>query len=119
MQITRKRRRKKRRLQKFRPLPTRLRRLRLVTPVTYARFYGKYVTSVGKTKRFSFQVRMDPGTGGFAQYSTVRNICGNLLRNEIPLHKPGQIFSLAELLHRTKWVRVRRIVEYKVGMRYG
>jgi len=112
-----------RRLPKFNPLPAYLRNLReLISPIVYARFYGNFVTTTGKLRRFSFQVRLDAARArlsGAEKYRIVRAICGKLLLNQIPKHKPGQVFSISELFDMTRWIQVRKVLQYKLGMAYG
>jgi hypothetical protein len=110
-----------RKLPKLNPLPKQIEKLRqyFAPTETYARFYGEYATSLGKIRRFSFQVALDPDTRGWEKYSIISHICNTILQNKIPLHEPGQVFSFHELYHHTQWVRVRSILQYKVGMAYG
>lgn len=112
---------KLRKLPKFKPLPAGLLSARkyFAGTKTYARFYGNFITPTGKIRRFSFQVILDSGLSGWEKYDVVRSVCGNLLQNEIPMHEPGQIFSFHELLHHTEWIRVRKVLQYKVGMTYA
>jgi hypothetical protein len=113
-------------LPKFKPLPTKLENMRnalrnyFATFKTYARFYGDYLDIfTRKRKRFSFQVFLDSTLTGGEKYEIVSSICNLILKNKIPLHEPGQIFSYHELLHHTHWTPVRRLLQYEVGMRYG
>jgi len=111
---------KYRRLPKFDPLPAYLRNLReLISPIVYARFYGNFVTTTGKLRRFSFQVKLDADLSGAEKYRIVRAIVRKLLLNQIPKHEPGQVFSFSELFKMTRWIQVRKVLQYKVGMAYG
>lgn len=112
---------KGKRIPEFRPLPAMFRgRRKMVNPKDYARIYGNCVTRFGRIKRFSFQFRIDLTKSHRLLYRQIRAICGRILNNEIPIHKQGQAFqSFGELLRRTPWIRVRRIRNYKVGVRYG
>ena len=112
--------RKRRELPDFDSLPAYLRDLRAhISPITYARFYGNFVTKTGKLRRFSFQVKLTANLSGKEKYRIVRAICGKLLLNKIPTHEPGQVFSFNELWHQTRWIRVRKLRQYEVGMGYG
>lgn len=112
---------KYRKISKFNPLPADLRnRLNhLLHPTCCARFYGNFETITGKIRRFSFQVDLGPYWSGAEMYKAVRLVCVNILQDRIPIHEQGQIFSLDDLLHSTPWFRVRRILDYEVGMTYG
>jgi hypothetical protein len=111
---------KYRKIPKFDPLPAGLRNtLNFLHPTCYARYYGNVETITGKIRRFSFQVNLDPYWNGAEMGRAVRLVCGNILQGRIPIHEQGQIFSLRELLHFTPWVRVRKVLEYKVEVRSG
>lgn len=117
-----KKRAKYRRLPKFERMPDSLRKLReqmeLMYPAIYARFYGKFITTTGMLRRFSFQVKLDAGLSGQKMYKIVREIVSALLLNKIPRHRPGEVFSVSEL-EQARWVVVRKVLQYKVGMVYG
>ena len=111
---------------KFKPLPTKLENMRIALEnygfsfKTYGRFYGDYIDScTRKRKRFSFQVFLSSTLSGRDRYEIIRSICNSLLKNRIPLHNPGEIFSYHELLHHKHWTPVRRLLQYEVGMIYG
>lgn len=103
---------------RLRPLPPHL-RMRRVLYREYARFYGTYRSMTGKTKRFSFAVKVDPRLSPKAKYEYIVMTCNALLDRYAPQHKQGQIFAtFNELLNETPWFRVRKILRYKAGMRY-
>jgi hypothetical protein len=103
---------------KFTPLPMGLRG-RVVDENDYARFYGTYVNRQRKKKRFSFQVRMSPILSGKQKYRKIVTVCSNLLNRLIPVHTDGQVFSsFKELLNRTEWQKVRRLLMYEVNVEY-
>jgi hypothetical protein len=107
----------------FRRMPTRVlsyRTLGRAEHRDYARFYGNFTTMVGKLKRFSFQVRADTVRNNKMLYQLIKATCGKILRNQVPVHTQGQTFSsFGELFRRTPWIRVRKVRNYKVGMKYG
>jgi hypothetical protein len=104
----------------FRPLPPAILGLRLrARHNEYARFYGNYVSMTGKKKRFSFQVTVNPRLKNKQKYRLIVKTVGALLNNTIPEHVQGEVFdSFQELHYKTRWLRVRRLNEYKAGMHY-
>jgi hypothetical protein len=106
--------------ERFRPAPPYLRASRNRARYReYARFYGLYVNRAGKRNRFSFSVRVNPRLTNAEKYRYYVSVCNALLSEEIPEHRQGDIFdSFRELLWRTNWFRVRRLVEYKAGAVY-
>ena len=104
---------------KFRILPTNLRHRQRVTPVNYVRAYGNYVTKQGKTKRFSFQIRVKTAMKRMILYKLIRHMCTKLKHNKIPLHKQGQVFeNFGELFNLTGWIKVRKVLSYRPGVVY-
>jgi len=85
---------KERKLPKLNPLPTYIANLRkYFAPMhAYARFYGNFVTSTGKTRRFSFQVILPFDLNGYDKYRVVRSVCNRRLQKEITLHNIHQQF---------------------------
>lgn len=108
-----------RRIPKFRPLPTNLRKRR-VTHVDYARFYGNYTTKTGKIKRFSFQIKMPDYLSGKVMHKMIRLTVEKIHSfNLIPYYEKGQnTFTFGELMQRTQWIKVRKVRDYKAGMVY-
>jgi hypothetical protein len=104
----------------FRPVPSSLRATRVFARHReYARFYGSYRSETGKTRRFSFQVKIARSLSNRKKSILIRNVVSNILDRRVPVHKMGQSFSsFRELLRRTTWVRVRRILDYKAGVKY-
>lgn len=104
----------------FRTVPSSLRRLRYGARYReYARFYGLYINRIGKRKRFSYSVRISPRLSNRRKYRYIVIVCNALLNKEIPEHRQGEVFySFRELLHETRWVRVRRLLEYHAGVEY-
>lgn len=104
----------------FRPLPSDLRGLRDRARYSeFARFYGSFDRMNWKIGRFSFQVEMSPWLSNNEKYRLIVTTVNALRDNTIPEHEQGQVFrSFQELFHRTKWVRVRRLRQYKAGMVY-
>ena len=105
---------------KFRPLPSDLRAMRYGARYdVYARVYALYETTTGKRKRASFQVYKNPRMSNKTFGQAIRVVIRNILDKRIPVHKQGEVFSsFNELLRRTKWVRVRKILRYKAGAIY-
>jgi len=100
------------------PLHLRARRDRVIQR-DYARFYGSYRATTGQTRRFSFQVKVSRRLSARDKMKLIRTVCLNIKDRELPAHKMGQTFdSFKELLRRTAWFRVRRILNYQAGMRY-
>ena len=105
------------------PVPSRLKRMRYGAPYRAdLRFYGLVESLTGKRKRVSFQVKV-----GSTLMRNKRRL-GELIRavvkaikyqKTIPVHRQGDVFSsFKELFDRTKWVRIRRLLDYKAGMHY-
>lgn len=105
---------------KFRPVPLHLKQLRYGAQHSqYARFYGLYQTITGKKKRFSYVVKISQRLSERQVYRLMVVACGALLDSAIPEHKRGQVFSsFGELLRRTRWFRIRKIIRYKAGVIY-
>lgn len=111
---------KDRKLPKLKSLPEMKEALRnyFASIKTYARFYGDYVTLVGKKNRFSFQVLLSSSLTGPEKYDVVTAICNKILQNKVPLHEPGQVFNFHELLHHTQWIPIRKLLNYKADVNY-
>ncbi len=105
---------------KFQPIPTNLRKRRRVTPQQYARFYANYETKVGKIKRSSCQVKVDPNKNHEVLRRLIKYASERMgKRNQIPLCKNGHVFDdFGDFLHGVPWIRVRRVRSYKAGMHY-
>ena len=87
--------------------------------LSYARFYGLYVNKKGETKRFSFQVRINPRYSNKLVGRLVRVVCNMLLDKNIPEHRMGQIFpSFWNLIKNARWIRVEKLLDYKAGVQY-
>jgi hypothetical protein len=107
---------------KLRQVPSSLRRLRRgASHDWYARFYGLYETATGKIKRFSFQVRIGSALKrnrrklAWLMRMTVRA----LKDRTVPEHTQGEVFSsFRELIFKTSWFKVRRLLDYKAGVIY-
>jgi len=108
---------------RLRIVPARLKRMRHgVTPRWYARFYGNYVSTTGKRKRFSFQVKIS------RRLSQNRRTLARLIRSTcialkydrmVPEHIQGEIFpTFLTLLYRTPWFGIRRLMNYEPGVVY-
>ena len=106
--------------ERFRPAPAYLRASRHGARYRgYARFYGLYETMRGNKKRFSFSVRVNPRLTNAEKYRYIVIVCNELLNKEIPEHRQGDVFSsFRELLFRTDWFRVRKLIDYKAGVVY-
>lgn len=104
---------------KFRPMPIRFRSGRPKEQKDYGRFYGNYNPLHEKTiKRFSFQVKTDMRNPRLLG-RLMRITCGKIVRNNIPLAKTGQTFdSFGDLLHRTPWIKVKKVRNYHAGVIY-
>ena len=107
---------------KLRPVPSSLRRLRRGARYDWhGRFYGLYETTTGKRKRFSFQVRVGSALKrnrrklGWLMRMTVRA----LKDKTVPQHRQGEVFSsFRELIFKTRWFKVRRMLDYRAGVIY-
>ena len=85
----------------------------------YARFYGTYRSTTGKTKRFSYAVRVNPRLSRAVKYRLMVVMVNALLNKNVPQHRQGQVFpNFHELLLYTPWFRVRKLLQYKAGMHY-
>jgi hypothetical protein len=107
---------KTRKIPKYISMPEAIAKIRTYfSSDTYARFYGNYTSRLGKHRRFSFQVKLNPEDN---KYRIITAICGRLLDETIPFHSPGQVFSVDNILNYAEWIPIRRLEKYKVGMRY-
>ena len=112
--------RKTSRRKNFRPAPIALKRTRRGALYrAWARFYGLYKTMIGKKKRFSFSIRISPKLSNQAVHRYIVIVCNALLNKEIPVHRMGDVFhSFRELIHKTEWVEVRKLLNYHAGVIY-
>jgi len=99
-------------------------KLRKKGTVGYARFYALFEDIRGKKKRASFAVRvrskyLASTSQRRALMRWIRTVCNAMLDNTMPVHKYGQRFkSFRELLKETKWVEIRRLLDYRAGVVY-
>lgn len=108
-------------MKKFVPLPPYLRDMRGKTgQQDYLRLYGLFVPELSiREKRFGFSVRINPKLSDRQVRKKVAEVINNLLNRKVPEHKKGQIFrSFKELLERTHWKKVRKVLSYKAGVIY-
>jgi hypothetical protein len=112
--------RNRRRLPPFRPLPIDLRRRRRgMAPRQYARAYERYESKTGRVKRQSFSVKVDPDKNPIVQYKLMRHLSNKLKRGLIPLVPQGTMFDdFGDLFIGTRWIKVKKVLSYKVGMEY-
>jgi hypothetical protein len=108
---------------KLRAIPSRLKRMRYGAPYRGdLRVYGLVETLTGKRKRISFQVKVSTALLRNKQkLMQLIRATVNVIKNQkmIPVHRQGDVFSsFKELFDRTKWVRIRRLLDYKAGMHY-
>jgi len=86
------------------------------------RVYGLVETLTGKLKRISFQVKVGSSLMKNKQklMQLIRaTVTAIKYHKKIPVHRQGDVFSsFKELFDRTKWVRIRRLLDYKAGMHY-
>lgn len=53
------------------------------------------------------------------KYKLIRDVVLTIKDRKLPEHKMGQRFSsFKELLRRTPWFRVRKILNYEAGIKY-
>jgi 23S rRNA maturation mini-RNase III len=107
-----------RKMPEFKPLPPRIRGVRYEGPEC-ARFYGLYKTKQNKTKPFRFHVEISDKISNKTKGKLIRDVCGHLLDNEIPIHKRGQTFNSFKKLNKTGWINVKEILEYEAGIEYA
>jgi hypothetical protein len=108
---------------KFRPVPLRLRQNRYGAPYRgELRFYGLVETLKGNRKHVSFQVHVSPRllTNRQRLSELIRALCNAIkYQKKIPVHIQRQSFSsFQELFNRTRWVEIKKLLDYKAGMRY-
>lgn len=108
---------------KFRPVPSRLRRMRYGAHYRGDfRVYGLVETMTGKKRRVSFQVRISSALMRNRRklMELIRATCIALkYQKKIPAHRQGDVFSsFDELFNTTRWVSIRRLLGYKAGMHY-
>lgn len=86
------------------------------------RVYGLVETMTGKRKRLSFQVKVSSTLMRNKRRlnELIRAIVNAIkYQKKVPVHRQGDVFSsFSELFNRTEWVRIRRLLTYKVGMHY-
>ena len=110
--------RRERKIPRFRPIPTHLRR-HMGVPKQYARFYVNYETKNGIWKRSSFHIRIPNSASGSMNNKMIRFTCNKIKDFKmIPLLKHGEEVTFGELHQRTQWIKVRRIKYYEAGMFY-
>jgi hypothetical protein len=114
---------KKSKKKKFGTVPSRLTRIRYGAPYRGdLRVYGLVETETGKRKRISFQVKVGSALMKNKQklMQLIRATVNSIkYQKMIPVHRQGDVFSsFKELFDRTKWVRIRRLLDYKAGMHY-
>lgn len=103
---------------RFRILPGYLRYSRVYSN-NFARFYGLYLSSLGKAYRFSFQVQVAPSMSKERLSQLIRLTVGRLkIMSTIPQHRQGQVFKSFQELFKVPWFRVRRLVKYRAGVVY-
>jgi len=84
----------------------------------YARFYGRYKTTTGKVKGFEWQVKVSERIRPKALFKLIRHACGKLLHeNALPVHRKGETFPNFITLFRSRWVHIRKILNYDVAVR--
>jgi hypothetical protein len=109
--------RTERRIPKFRPLPTNLRRP--VEHRMYKRFYGNCNTKTGKIKKFIFEVELPNSFNGKMKHRAIRYICEKIkYEKSIPLLKKGERVRLSDLMLKVPWIRVRKIRVYETQSVY-
>jgi hypothetical protein len=103
----------------YRPVPEDLSKRRRMAP-DYANFYGSYETKLGKWKRFSFKVKVDPNKNRIVLYKLIKHTCSLLKRKLIPKVPNGHVFDdFGDCLHGVDWMKVRSLHDYRAGMRYA
>jgi hypothetical protein len=109
---------------KYRKAPSRFMRMRYGVPRRGdLRVYGLIKTMTGKTKRISFQVKIGSGLmRNKRKLSRLIRTVVNAIKyqKKVPVHRQGDVFSsFKELFDRTKWVKIRRLLDYKAGVIYA
>jgi len=85
----------------------------------YTRMYGRYENRKGQVKGFSFQVKISPRLRGKVMALHIRHIIGKMLYEHIlPTHRKGESFGSFRELYRSQWVRIRKVLDYDVKMKY-
>lgn len=82
------------------------------------KLYGRYRTTTGKTKGFDFYVKVSRKLSGKLLYKLITHTC-NKLRHErtLPVHRKGESFPSFLTLFRSKWIRIRKLLEYNVAVK--
>ena len=115
-------RKKKSKKKRFGTVPSRLTRMRYGAPNRGdLRVYGLVETLTGKRKRISFQVKVSTALLRNKQklMQLIRATVNAIkYQKTIPVHRQGDVFSSFKELFGTKWVRIRRLLDYKAGMHY-
>ena len=84
----------------------------------YARFYGRFRSVTGKTKGFEYQVKASKRMRGKALAKLIRHTVGKMLyENALPVHRRGESFPTFQTLFRSKWIRIRKVLNYDVNVR--
>jgi len=110
--------RRNRRNLPYRPVPIDLRRRRRIAP-DYANAYVQYRAKTGVIKRSSFKVAVDPNKHHMVMHKLIRHLCNKIKNNQIPIVPNGYKFDdFGDLFIATPWMRVRKILVYRVGMVY-
>lgn len=108
---------------KFRKVPSRFKPMRYgIKHRGDLRVYGLVKTITGKTKRISFQVKISSRLlrNGKDLGKFIRAVVNNIkYKKRIPVHRQGDVFSsFTELFDRTRWVKIRNLIDYKAGVHY-
>jgi hypothetical protein len=101
------------------PMPKGLRAK--VEPNDYVRIYGNTTLMNGNIVHFGFRVKMNlRRMGGKFYYNKIVETIKRVMNKEIPLGAlHGHLYSTFKELHeRSDWVRVRKIRNYEVGVKY-
>lgn len=100
------------------PMPKGLRMK--VLPNDYVRIYGNTTLMNGNIVHFGFRVKMHlRRMGGHFYYKQIVATIKRLMNKEIPLGAlHGHLYHTFKELYESQWMRVRKIRNYEVGVKY-
>jgi hypothetical protein len=84
----------------------------------HVKFYGSCRTATGETRGFGFYVKVSGKLSGKLMYKLITHTC-NKLRHErtLPVHRKGESFPSFLTLFRSRWIRIRKLLEYHVKVK--
>jgi len=83
------------------------------------KLYGRYRTTTGKPRGFGFHVKVSGRLSNKLLYRLITHTC-NKIRHEraLPVHRKGEVFPSFSALFRTRWIRIRKLLQYDVAVKY-